>query len=146
MPKVDPITFAGVREKLISIANGMQETGVRTGVTSFMYEIKDCLFAILDAEAGVIAESHGLFLASLSPAVKNCLAYIGKENIEPGDVIISNIPGITGNHTCDVVVFSPIFFKDRLFGYATTKAHWIDLGAKSSYPTDAMTIFEGGLS
>jgi N-methylhydantoinase B len=145
MPQVDPITFAVVREKLISIANGMQETGVRTGVTSFMYEIKDCLFAILDAEAGVIAESHGLFLASLSPAVKNCLAYIGKENIEPGDVIISNIPDITGNHTCDVVVFSPVFFKDHLFGYATTKAHWIDLGAKSSYPTDAANIFEEGL-
>jgi N-methylhydantoinase B len=145
MPQVDPITFAVVREKLIAIANGMQETAVRTGVTSFMYEIKDCLFAILDAEAGVIAESHGLFLASLSPAVKNCLDYSGKENIEPGDIIISNIPSITGNHTCDVVVFSPIFFKDQLFGYATTKAHWIDLGAKSSYPTDAMNIFEEGL-
>jgi N-methylhydantoinase B len=145
MPKVDPITFAVVREKLISIANGMQETAVRAGVTTFMYEIQDCLFAILDADAGVIAESHGLFLASLSPAVKNCLGHVGKKNIEPGDVILSNIPSITGNHTSDVVLFTPIFFNDRLFGFATTKAHWIDLGAKSSYPTDAMNIFEEGL-
>jgi len=145
MSKVDPITFAVVREKLISIANGMQETAVRTGVTSFMYEIRDCLFAILDAEAGVVAESHGLFLASLSPAVKNCLEYIGKENIEDGDVILANIPTITGNHTSDVVVFAPIIYKGQLFGYATTKAHWIDLGAKSSYPTDASNIFEEGL-
>ena len=145
MPKVDPITFAVVREKLISIANGMQETAVRTGVTSFMYEIKDCLFAILDAEAGVVAESHGLFLASLSPAVKNCLDYVGKENIEDDDVILANIPTITGNHTSDVVIFAPIFFKGQLFGYATTKAHWIDLGGKSSYPTDASNIYEEGL-
>ena len=132
MPKVDPITFAVVRQKLISIANGMQETAVRTGVTSFMYEIMDCLFAILDADAGVVAESHGLFLASLSPAVKNCLDYVGKENIEPGDIILSTLPDITGNHTSDAVLFTPIFLKDRLFGYATTKAHWIDLGAKTS--------------
>ena len=76
MPKVDPITFAVVRNKLISIANGMQETGFRTGVTTFMYEIMDCSFAILDDDADVIAQSsHGmlLFLGSLGPAVKNCL-------------------------------------------------------------------------
>jgi len=73
MPKVDPITFAVVRNKLISIANGMQETGFRTGVTTFMYEIMDCSFSILDSKAGVIAQSHGmlLFLGSLGPAVKN---------------------------------------------------------------------------
>ena len=145
MPKVDPITFAVVRQKLISIANGMQETGVRTGFTTFMYEIKDCLFAVLDSDAGVIAESYGLFLASLSPAVKNCLEYIGKENIQAGDIIISTLPDITGNHTSDAVLFTPIFFKDKLFGYATTKAHWIDMGAKSTYPTDATNIYEEGL-
>ena len=71
MDKVDPITFAVVRNKLISIANGMQETGFRTGVTTFMYEIMDCSFAILDADAGVIAQSPIgilLFLGSLGPA------------------------------------------------------------------------------
>jgi N-methylhydantoinase B len=145
MSRVDPVTFAVVREKLVSIANGMQETAARAGVTTFMYEVKDCLFAVLDAEAGVIAESHGLFLASLSPAVKNCLRYVGVENIRPGDVILSNIPEITGNHTSDVVVFAPIFFEGRIFGYAASKAHWIDLGAKNSYPTDSMNIHEEGL-
>ena len=144
MPKVDPITFAVVQKKLVSLANGMQEIAVRTGVTTFMYEIMDCLFALLDADAGVIAESKGLFLASLSPAVKNCLDYIGRDNIEPGDIIVSNVPEITGNHTSDAVLFTPIFFKGNLFGYATTKAHWIDLGAKTSYPTDATNIFEEG--
>src|SRR3972149_6312352 len=107
MPRVDPVTFAVVQKKLISIANGMQEIAVRAGVTTFMYEIMDCLFALRDAEAGVIAESKGLFLASLSPAVKNCLDYIGRENIEPGDMVVSNVPEITGNHTSDAVLFTP---------------------------------------
>ena len=51
MSGVDPITFAVVRQKLVSIANGMQETGTRMGFTTFMYEVHDCLFAILDANA-----------------------------------------------------------------------------------------------
>ncbi len=147
MKRVDPVTMAVVRNNLISIANGMQEIGFRTGVTTFMYEIMDCSFAILDAEAGVIAQSHGmlLFLGSLGPSVKNCLDFIGKENIEPGDVVVSTVPEITGSHTSDAVLFTPVFYKGKIFAYAATKAHWIDLGAKGTYPSDATNIFEEGL-
>jgi N-methylhydantoinase B len=126
----------------------MQETGFRTGVTTFMYEIMDCSFGILDAEADIIAQSSQgilLFLGSLGPAVKNCLKVLGKENIEPGDVVVSTVPEITGNHTSDAVLFTPIFFGKQMFGYAATKAHWIDLGAKNTYPTDATNIYEEGL-
>jgi N-methylhydantoinase B len=147
MTNVDPITFAVVRNKFISIANAMQETALRTGVTTFMYEIMDCSFSILDAEAGVVSQSHGMliFLGSLGPSVKNCLDIIGPENIKSGDVIISNVPDITGSHTADAILFAPIFFDGKIFGYAATKAHWIDLGAKSAYPSDATSVYEEGL-
>jgi N-methylhydantoinase B len=112
-----------------------------------MYEIRDCSFGLLDADAGIIAQSDGipLFAGSLGPATKNCLDYIGKEKLEPGDIIISTAPDVTGNHTSDAILFTPIFYKDKIFGYASTKAHWIDLGAKNTYPADAMNIFEEGL-
>jgi N-methylhydantoinase B len=148
MPKVDPITFAVVRNKLISIANGMIETAAHCGVSSFLSTIMDCSFAILDADAGIIAQSEKgilLFLSSSSPSTKSCIEFIRKENIEPGDVIISTVPEFTGNHTSDAVLFTPIFFNDKLFGYATTKAHWQDVGAKNTYPTDAANIYEEGL-
>lgn len=148
MPKVDPITFAVVRNRLISIANGMIETAAHCGVSSFLSTIMDCSFAILDAEGGIIAQSEKgilLFLSSSSPATRSCIDFIGRENIEPGDIIISTVPEFTGNHTSDAVLFTPIFFNDILFGYATTKAHWQDVGAKNTYPTDAVNIYEEGL-
>jgi N-methylhydantoinase B len=148
MPKVDPITFAVVRNRLISIANGMIETAAHCGVSSFLSTIMDCSFAILDADAGIITQSEKgilLFLSSSSPATKSCIDYIGRENIGPGDVIISTVPEFTGNHTSDAVLFTPIFFENKLFGYATSKAHWQDVGAKSTYPTDATNIYEEGL-
>ncbi|MBN1188159.1 MAG: hydantoinase B/oxoprolinase family protein [Dehalococcoidales bacterium] len=144
MLELDPITFAVVQKKFVSIANSMMETGVRTAVTTFMYEVRDCLFGILDAEGNAVAESHGLFMGTLSPAVKNCLSYIPGEQMEPGDVVISTGPEITGNHTSDAVVFTPIFYRDKIFGFAATKSHWQDLGAKSSYPSDATNIYEEG--
>jgi N-methylhydantoinase B len=148
MANVDPITFAVLRNRLISIANGMLETASHCGVSSFLSTIMDCSFAILDADAGVIAQSEKgilLFLSSSGPATGSCIDYIGKENIEPGDVIVSTVPQLTGNHTSDAVLFTPIFFENNLFGYATSKAHWQDVGAKNTYPTDALNIYEEGL-
>ncbi|OGO31518.1 MAG: hypothetical protein A2Z29_10595 [Chloroflexi bacterium RBG_16_56_11] len=148
MTKVDPITFAVVRNRLISIANGMIETAAHCGVSSFLSTIMDCSFAILDKDAGIISQSEKgilLFLSSSSPATRSCIDYIGKKNIGPGDVIVSTVPEFTGNHTSDAVLFTPIFFRNTLFGYTTSKAHWQDVGAKNTYPTDATNIYEEGL-
>ena len=147
MPKVDPITFAVVRNNLMSVANGMQEVAFRCAVTPMMYEIRDSCFAVLDADAGVIAQSQGmvLFLGSLGPATKNCLDIIGPENLEPGDVVISTVPIITGSHAADGILFTPIFYHNQLFGYAASKTHWQDLGAKSFYPSDSRSVYEEGL-
>ena len=144
---LDPITLSVIRGRLLSIANGMLEVAFRCGVTSYMYEIRDCSFGLIDRQGGLIAQSDGipLFAGSLGPAVKNCMEIVGTENLEEGDVVISNLPSITGNHTCDGILFVPIFYKGRLFGFASGKSHWIDLGAKGSYPADARDIFEEGL-
>lgn len=147
MKKVDPITLAVVRNNLISIANGMQETAFRCAVTTFMYEIMDCCFGLLDEDCGVVAQSHGilLFLGSLGPATKKSVEIIGKENLKPGDVIISTSPDITGAHPSDALVFTPIFYKGKIVGYATTKSHWQDLGAKDTFPTNSTEAFGEGL-
>jgi N-methylhydantoinase B len=147
MPKVDPITFAVVSNKLMAIANGMQEVAFRCAVTPLMYEIRDSCFALLDAKAGVIAQSQGmvLFLGGLGPATKNCLDLVRNDDLEPGDVIICTVPIITGSHPNDVLLFIPIFYKGEIFGYAASKTHLHDIGAKSFYPMDSRSIYEEGL-
>jgi len=144
---VDPITLAVVQNNLISVAKGMQETAFRCAVTTLMYELRDCAFSLLDADTGVIAQSHGYicFLGSLGPATKNCVDMVGKENLKPGDVVISTVPHIIGSHSLDALLFTPIFYRDKLFGYAATKSHWTDLGGKSFFITDSKNIYEEGL-
>jgi N-methylhydantoinase B len=147
MKRVDPITLAVVRNNLISIANGMQETAFRCAVTTFMYEIMDCCFGLLDADCGVVAQSHGilLFLGSLGPATKKSVEMIGRENLEPGDVVITTSPEVTGAHASDALVFTPIFYDGSIVGYGTTKSHWQDLGAKDTFPTNSTEVFGEGL-
>ena len=144
---MDPITLAVVQNNLISLANGMQETALRCAVTPTMYDVRDCAFSLLDADTGIVAQSHGLigFLGSLGPAAKNCVEIIGEENLSPGDVAVCSVPTITGSHAADIFLFIPIFYKDTLFGYAATKTHVIDLGAKSAFPMDTTNIYEEGI-
>lgn len=148
MPKVDVITLSVVRNYLISTAIEMREEILRTSFHPVIYEDRDFACGLLDTDAGTLAEAPGLtfFMGTLSPAVKKCVdEAIGVENLEPEDVIISATPAFTGSHPPDALVFSPIFYEGKLFGYAASKGHMLDLGAKDPYPTDSTNIFEEGL-
>lgn len=147
MKGLNPLTFAVIRHRFLSIAEEMLNIAMHCGVTTQMYEIRDCSFGILDGKCRLIAQSDGipLFGGTLGTATLNCVEYIGRENIHPGDVIICNIPELVGNHLSDVLLFTPIYYEGRLWGFATSKAHWIDVGAKSVYPTDAKNRYEEGI-
>ena len=57
--------------------------------------------------------------------------------------MISTSPEITGAHASDALVFTPVFYEGRIFGYATTKSHWQDLGAKDTFPTNSTADLPG---
>lgn len=147
MKNIDALMLSVIKNKVNAISAEMLNWAMHCGVTTFMYEIRDCAFGLLDGNCGLISQSDGipLFGGSLGPAAKNCVDFLGLENLEPGDVIICNDFEFTGNHTNDVMVVIPVFFRDKIWGFSVGKAHWIDIGAKSSYPTDARTRFEEGL-
>jgi N-methylhydantoinase B len=44
-----------------------------------------------------------------------------------------------------MMLWMPIFHGDRLFGFAASKAHLVDVGAKDPYPTDSTDAFQEGL-
>ncbi len=54
----------------------------------------------------------------------------GREAWQPGDVWIMNDSYLAGTHLNDITVFGPIFHEDGLVGFAASRAHWLDVGAK----------------
>jgi len=125
----------------------MRETIQRTSFATVIYEDRDFACGILDSEGGTVAEAPGLtfFMGSLSPGVKKCLQVIGKENIQPNDIIITTMPEFSGSHPPDMMLFYPIFYEGSLFGFGVSKAHLTDIGAKDPYPTDSTDAFQEGL-
>ena len=145
---VDPITTEVIRNALNSAADEMNATLIRSAYTWIIYELKDCSVALLDADHRVLGQSAGLpiFLGNLEVCTRVTEEMYGREAWQPGDVWIMNDSYLAGTHLNDITVFGPIFHDDGLVGFAASRAHWLDVGAKDAgAPMDSTEIYQEGL-
>lgn len=144
----DPITTEIIRSALNSAANEMNTTLIRSAYTPVIYELKDCAVGLLDEQHRTLGQSAGLpiFLGNLEAVTKYTENLYGRDIWQPGDIWILNDSYISGTHLHDVTVYSPVFFDHALIGFATCRAHWLDIGAKDAgSSTDSTEIFQEGL-
>ncbi len=144
----NPITTEIIRNAFNSIAEDMNAALIRSAYTPIIYEGKDCAVALLDADGEVLGQSLGLplFLGNLSLCVQIVADMHGWDFYQEGDVIILNDSYIAGTHLNDMTVIMPIFRNGERVGFATSRAHWLDVGAKDAgAPTDAHEIYQEGM-
>ncbi len=144
----DPITTEIVRHSLNSAANQMKRALIRTAFSVVIYEMLDFAVAIYDRKIRLLAQSPTLpaFMGTMSFCVEAAVEAIGGEDaLEPGDVIIYNLPYGTGSHAQDAAIVMPVFRNEELIGYTTNKAHWMDIGAKNPYCTDTTDVYQEGV-
>ncbi|MBO68029.1 MAG: 5-oxoprolinase [Acidiferrobacteraceae bacterium] len=145
--QADPITVEVIRNSFSSIAAQMNQNLARSAYTPIIYEMKDCSVSLFDRNIQLVGQSSGLpvFLGTLGPAVEAVVDTFGIEDMSPGDVYLLNDSYIVGSHLNDVSVLSPIFLDSMLIGFGASKAHWMDIGAKSpSSATDSTEIYQEG--
>ena len=145
---VNPVTTEIIRNALISTAEEMNGTLIRSAFTPIIYEMKDCAVAVLDEHHRVMGQSSGLaiFLGNLEVCSRATEERFGRNVWQPGDVWIMNDTYIAGTHLNDVTVYSPIFHQGELFAFSSSRAHWLEIGAKDpSSPFDSTSIFQEGL-
>src|SRR5829696_5061816 len=98
--QVDPITAEVVRSALVAITDEMKTNLMRTAYNMIIYESLDYTVGLFDADGNTVSIGLGLpmFIRGLSDAIKTKLAHYGKENIHPGDVLLTNDSYINGPH------------------------------------------------
>jgi N-methylhydantoinase B len=147
--KIDPITAQVIRSALVATAEEMKLTLVRTAYNPLIYEVHDFATAVISASGEMLAQSEGLpfFLLSLPATVENGLKSIGAENFEDGDVIIANLPYTSGTHLSDTAIYMPVVYDGELVAFASTMAHWADIGGKNpgGWCTDSTDIYQEGM-
>ena len=143
----DPVTTEIVRHALNSAAKQMMQALIRTSFSPMIYEILDFAAAIYDAEIRMLAQapSSPVFMGTMNFCVEEAVKGVGGVDIlEPGDIILYNWPYGTGSHAQDAALVMPAFHGKMLVGYATIKAHWLDIGGKEPYSTDTIDVFQEG--
>ena len=148
MIRVDPITTEIIRNAFISIANDMNATLIRSAFTPVIYEGKDCSVALIDQNGEVLGQSLGLplFLGNLEICVKLIAEQFGWDYFQDGDVFYMNDSYMTGTHLNDATIIMPIFWRGERVGFAASRAHWLDVGAKDpGTPVDSHEIYQEGV-
>ncbi|TMI21382.1 hydantoinase B/oxoprolinase family protein [Candidatus Bathyarchaeota archaeon] len=129
MENLDPISFEILKNSLISIA---EEMGVVLRKSSFSPNIKerrDFSCALFNTSGQLVAQAEHIpvHLGAMPYSVQSVLKEF-KDDFSEGDDIILNDPYRGGTHLPDITMVSPIFFKERLIGFAANRAHHSDVG------------------
>jgi len=90
----DVITMQVIRYGLEQVADEMGYTLVRTGRSTIITEIKDISCVVTDAAGQTVAQAHHnpSLLAGFEITMKELIAAYRPEDLQPGDVIITNDP------------------------------------------------------
>ena len=145
---VDPITVEVIHNYYLSAAREMERNLMRTAYTTIVYEIRDFGLGIYDKNFRMMAESPGLavFTCGNDYGLRKSIEFIGIDNLEPGDFILTSYPYWSSAHPMDVLAISPIFHQEELIGFTAIKQHWVDLGQKEAgYMLDSTDVFQEGL-
>jgi N-methylhydantoinase B len=147
--KIDPITIEVIRNRLIAASRDIRRIIERAAYSPILYEVVDFSCGILDSEANLIAETPGLpiFLANLDYAVESTYNTIGREKLNPGDVILCNDPyNGGGTHCPDLTVLCPAFYEGEIRGWAAFRGHTVDMGGiyPGGWYSNTVEVFQEG--
>src|SRR4029078_4369127 len=143
--KVDAFTAEVIRSALIAITGEMKTNLMRTAYHTIIYEAEDFTVGLFDADGNTISIGLGLpmFIRGLSDAIKAKIAHWGRENIEPGDILLTNDSYTMGSHLNHMIFTLPIFHDGELMAFSSSMAHCQYVGGQLGGVT--RNIFSEGL-
>lgn len=147
--KHDPIVTEVVRHALETIAEEMGSAIRRTAVSVVIRDLRDYSCAVFDARGGLLAcalDVPGL-MAAMAPALQATLEKWG-DDVNEGDIFITNHPYMGCAHTSDINIFVPVFGGDgMLVGFTGVIAHHADWGGRvpGTAAYDSRSLFQEGV-
>ncbi|HUB72869.1 MAG TPA: hydantoinase B/oxoprolinase family protein [Solirubrobacteraceae bacterium] len=142
----DPIELQVLVGALRAACEEMGVVLVRSAHSSNIKERRDASTALFDGDGQMVmqAEHIPVHLGAMPAAVAAVLA----ERHAPGVSWVLNDPFAGGTHLPDITVITPAFAQDgRLLGFAASRAHHADVGARvpGSMPADSRSLEEEGV-
>ncbi len=143
----DPIRLSIFSNLFMSIAEQMGRTLEKTAISTNIKERLDFSCAVFDGKGGLVANAPHLpvHLGAMGEAVKTQIR-IQKDNLRPGDVLVTNHPASGGSHLPDITVITPVWKNRRPVFFVASRGHHADIGGISpgSMPPFSRTLEQEG--
>lgn len=144
--KPNPIAVEVIRN---SLESAVAETGAiitKLSHSLLFAECKDFSVGILTADGDLLALAQYIpaHQGGMKTNVDAMFRIIGKENLYPGDVIMTNDPYLGGLHSQDLMLIKPVFYGDEIVAFAGCVAHRTDIGGMTpgSFCPGATEIYQ----
>jgi N-methylhydantoinase B len=143
----DPIELEICWQSLIATVNEQAKALQRAAFSPIVREAGDLANAVFDRRGRMVAQAvtgtpgH---INSLAMAVVNILAEYPVDELEPGDVLITNDPYKTAGQLLDVTVLVPVWRGGRLIAFFGSTIHHTDVGGYG-IGAGGRDVFEEGL-
>ncbi|KAG9444966.1 hypothetical protein H6P81_016306 [Aristolochia fimbriata] len=143
----DVVQLSIFNHRFMGIAEQMGRTLQRTSISTNIKERLDFSCALFGPDGGLVANAPHVpvHLGAMSSTVRWQLEYWG-ENLNEGDVLVSNHPCAGGSHLPDITVITPVFDDRKLVFFVASRGHHAEIGGitPGSMPPFSKSIWEEG--
>ena len=147
MRKFDAVELELLWRRLISLVDEAAAALVRTSFSTLVRESYDFSCIVTDETGQSLVqatESIPSFIGTLPETVKHFLRFFPADQLQPGDVLITNDLFLGTGHLPDITLAKPIFLDGKLVAFSASTAHAPDIGGKIRSP-EPREVFEEGL-
>ena len=148
MRTTDAVTREIIHNALMSVADTMALTIVRTARSAVIKHAMDFSTAIFTADGQQVAQGLTLpaHLGSMVPALEGVMAAFG-DDVQPEDIFANNDPYEGASHLPDIYIFKPVFVYDTLVAWSCSVGHQTDIGGRvpAGNACDNTEIYQDGL-
>ncbi|MFJ1760796.1 hydantoinase B/oxoprolinase family protein [Amycolatopsis sp. NPDC088138] len=144
---VDPILVGLFANRLHSILAEQQNALVNTAFSAVVRESLDLACAVFDSRGEMIGQSVGGtpgHINAMATGMHHFVAAYPPDQLEPGDVLLTNDPWQTAGQINDITVATPVFLRGRLVAWFASCCHAPDIGGRL-VSAEAHEVFEEGL-
>jgi N-methylhydantoinase B len=146
---LDPVSLEIARHRLESVAEEIGTTLIRTSYSPNIKDRRDCSAGVYTRGGDLVAQAEHipLHLGLMPTLIRHALEAVGIDNLQPGDVLITNDPYLGGSHLPDVCVITPVHVAGEPVGVVANMAHHVDIGgiAPGSMAVHATEVFQEGV-
>ena len=133
--------------RLLAVVEEQAQTLIRAAFSPIVRECGDISAGIFDYDGQMLAQAvtgtpgH---INTMAEAVRHLREAFPIQQMQPGDIYMTNDPWLASGHLNDFLLMMPVFYNNRVIGFTSCTSHLVDLGGKGMGP-EGDDIFDEGL-